>query len=320
MKRSSTVWRVLVSAGLLAVLAHSLDLRPLRDVLPRFQPAYYLLALAMMAAYVGLQAWILTLLLRRQAQEVRVGAIARLQVISAFFGVFLPGGIGSDVILCYQLCRPSAAKENPLSAVVFSRVAGLVAMVLIAFVASFSPRCPIPGLSLVLGLLLAAGLAAFGLLSRDASVRGAGRLLGFLRRHRATAVLYRTVAALARVGRDRRIWIQIGPLFVLVGLFRVFMDYVVARAIGIQLPALYFLVFAPLVTLATVVPLTIAGLGIREGTYVGLFALVGLPGAEAFTMSLLSFSLSLWVCAVGAALYAWQGGAKGMPQPEPVRP
>jgi hypothetical protein len=171
-----------------------------------------------------------------------------------------------------------------------------------------------------LGLLLAGGLAAYGLFSYGASVRGAGRLLGFMQRHRATEVLYRTVAALVRVGRDRRTWTQLGPLFVLVGLFRVFMDYVVARAIGIQLPALYFLVFAPLVTLATVVPLTIAGLGIREGTYVGLFALVGLPGAEAFTMSLLSFSLSLWVCALGAVFYALQGGARGMPQPEPVRP
>lgn len=316
MKRASTWWRLAISAALLALLAYSVDLRPLREVLPRFQPAWYAFALAMMAAYVWLQAWILAVLLRAHGQVVRVRDIARLQVISAFFGVFLPGGIGSDVILCYQLCRPAVEKENPLSAVIFSRVAGLAAMVLIAFAASFSPRCPIPGLALVLGLLLAGGLAAYWLFSHEASVRWAGRMLGFLRRHRTTAVVYQTAAALSRVGRDRRTLLRVGPLFVLVGLFRVFMDYVVARALGIHLPALYFLVFAPLVTLATVVPLTVAGLGIREGSYVGLFALVGLPGAEAFTMSLLSFSLSLWVCALGAVFYGLQGGARGFPAPE----
>jgi uncharacterized membrane protein YbhN (UPF0104 family) len=61
------------------------------------------------------------------------------------------------------------------------------------------------------------------------------------------------------------------------------------------------------VSLVTLLPISIAGLGVREVTYAGLFSLVGVPQALAVSISLLSFSLSLVVCLIGGVLYATGG-------------
>jgi hypothetical protein len=54
-------------------------------------------------------------------------------------------------------------------------------------------------------------------------------------------------------------------------------------------------------------PVSMSGLGVREGAYVYLFAQAGVSTAQALAMSLLIYALRVAAGLVGGVLYALQG-------------
>jgi hypothetical protein len=63
--------------------------------------------------------------------------------------------------------------------------------------------------------------------------------------------------------------------------------YFVGRALGIDISVFYYLTILPVVTLISQIPITVAGLGVREGTMMGIFGLLGVEATKVFSMSLL---------------------------------
>jgi uncharacterized membrane protein YbhN (UPF0104 family) len=63
--------------------------------------------------------------------------------------------------------------------------------------------------------------------------------------------------------------------------------FILARGIGAQIGLLECLVVALPVMLITMVPISVAGWGVREGAMVVGFGFVGVPANEAFTVSIL---------------------------------
>ena len=73
-------------------------------------------------------------------------------------------------------------------------------------------------------------------------------------------------------------------------MLRVILFYVAALMIG-ESPAFHYLVaFVPIVMFAALLPISIGGIGVREGGLVFLFAQFGVMGsAPAFTIGILTF-------------------------------
>ena len=67
----------------------------------------------------------------------------------------------------------------------------------------------------------------------------------------------------------------------------------VTVAAGHAVPIVSFSALYPLVTLATMLPITLGGLGVREWFYVEALSLVGIPGAPALVISLATSALLL---------------------------
>jgi hypothetical protein len=61
--------------------------------------------------------------------------------------------------------------------------------------------------------------------------------------------------------------------------------------------------FVPVTTATLLVPISIAGLGVREGLYVTLFAALGLPAAQAVALSLAVYSLDVATGLAGGVTY-----------------
>ena len=62
-------------------------------------------------------------------------------------------------------------------------------------------------------------------------------------------------------------------------------NYVAALTVGVSLPIILFFLFVPLVVLGSLLPISINGLGVREGLNVLLWTQVGLPEETAFAMA-----------------------------------
>jgi uncharacterized membrane protein YbhN (UPF0104 family) len=180
------------------------------------------------------------------------------------------------------------------ASVVFDRASGLVILVTIglgAWVARSGDELPS---SLV---WLAAGVMAALLLSWLLLPRIVTRVLPA--GHRIRRFL---VDDLASLWRDRALLGRVVALSAAFHLLEVTAQYVLAHALDVRVPYSYCLVFHPLVTVAASFPVTIGGLGLREGGYVFLLGLVGIDPALAFTMGLLWSVVVLFGGLVGGAV------------------
>ena len=83
-----------------------------------------------------------------------------------------------------------------------------------------------------------------------------------------------------------------------------------AEAIGMDVSPTAWLAFAPAVLIAQVLPLSIGGLGLREGALVLFLGPLGVNDAQAILLGLILYALTLLVSLVGAPsfLYGWIRG------------
>jgi uncharacterized membrane protein YbhN (UPF0104 family) len=95
------------------------------------------------------------------------------------------------------------------------------------------------------------------------------------------------------------------PLFlsVVVQSANVVIVWLVGRAIGAPVPASYYWIAVPLVTLATMLPVTFNGMGVREGAMVLFLAPLGVPAGTAVSLSFLWFSVFTAASVLGGAVY-----------------
>lgn len=309
MKKSSftLVARAVVGLLLLGVLVFWIGPDSLRTALTSFYPALYALALLLLVGHFAAQSRILHVLLEAKGIAARTSHIFRLTIICQFFGLLLPGGIGPDLVLCYNLVRSTDQKDVALSAVIFIRICVLAVMAALALAATFYPLPYLYRYRLLTGLLVMLFGVYFFLMAHRRALDMVARVFGGMQRYRITGFLYKTYFALAAHGHDRRVLRRIAPYVLLSALIKILTDYAVSQSLGFSIPLSHFFAIVPLVTVISAVPITFAGLGVREGAFIALFALAGVPPEEALTISLVSFSLSVVLSICGALLYPFYG-------------
>jgi uncharacterized membrane protein YbhN (UPF0104 family) len=80
----------------------------------------------------------------------------------------------------------------------------------------------------------------------------------------------------------------------------VWINYIVARDVGIIVTCFDWCWILGAVSIALLLPITIAGIGVRESAYVGLLSLLGVSIEKAVAVSFLVFGISVLGGLVGA--------------------
>jgi hypothetical protein len=286
--------KLAVSAGVLAVLFRRVDAARAAEALIALRPGTFA---GVLALYVGGQLlsagkWAIAanaLGIRRRYRD-----YARLYFAGMFVNLFGLGTIGGDVTRSLMLAE-GGRHALALASVVFDRASGLVILVAIGLGAlAISPVAELPA---SIGWL-AAGVVAALLLSWSLLPRLATLLLPAEHRWRRFVL-----EDLAPLWADRALLGRVATASAGFHLLEVTAQYVLARALDLRVPYSYCLVFHPLVTVVASFPVSVGGIGVREGGYVFLLGLIGIAPAEAFTMGLLwSFVVVLGGLGGGALL------------------
>ncbi|TNF53361.1 hypothetical protein EP227_06065, partial [bacterium] len=83
--------------------------------------------------------------------------------------------------------------------------------------------------------------------------------------------------------------------------------YLLSIAIGLKVPIIYFLIFVPIINAISTIPITIAGLGIREVGFATLFSMffikLGVTSNQAVSLSLLTFTAMVLINLIGGIEY-----------------
>jgi len=89
--------------------------------------------------------------------------------------------------------------------------------------------------------------------------------------------------------------------------------YVLALSIGAHAPFTAFVVFVPIITIITALPVTWGGLGLRDAGFVLLFPSAGMTRAQALGTSLIFLATMCLAALAGGLVYLWPA-----PVEEPV--
>ncbi len=82
--------------------------------------------------------------------------------------------------------------------------------------------------------------------------------------------------------------------------------YLVFRAYGYEIPFMQHVALYPVIAILTLIPITVGGLGVREGFFVYFYSMIGVPAHIAVGVSLVIYALmALLPAACGAVVYLW---------------
>lgn len=302
--RTWLVVRCLLGLGILVAILAGIDFDRLSRL---WRPAVFLYLVSSVAILVAAQLvsaarWRILLL----NDEVRWAFLARLYLVGTFFSAFLPTSVGGDAVRIGALAREGISLRRSVASVLFDRFLGVLGMIPL-FATGALLVAGDPGL-LLSRLTLNASAAELVAISAVGLCVLAGSALFFRRRMRDKIIQFGDeLRALAGSRFKLSLVVALGVVVqaMYVAAWAMLMP---AARLEIGWPVLLFAV--PVVSIAAMLPVSIAGLGVREGVWIvllgGTFA-----AADVVGFSLLYFVAFSFAGAVGGVLYMLKGISTG---------
>jgi len=300
-----------VSGAILAVILANVDFNAFVASISGASPSLLLLAfgvLFMENASIAL-AWREML----SAEGIRPPLLhtIRIQLIANFVGFAMPSSLGVDAVRGMGMASYIKDIGRALSSLIILRITGYAFLFLMASAAIWmypnllpdTPAMNIIGLAITAGaagsvLCFAMSRLVLRLAKAVTSAFGAewiyekieknySLFFSFLRSPRAMAAAFG------------------GAMMTQV--MRVTYIYVISSALGYDVQYAVFLVFVPVIAVILMAPVSISGIGVREGGYVMLFKYAGLTTTQALSLSALNFTLDIIMALCGGVIF-WLGG------------
>jgi uncharacterized protein (TIRG00374 family) len=302
--------RLLVSAALLVLVISRIDRQELGFILSGMD--LRLLVLAQLANFcmISLNALRWWIMLRAQGTFISLPLAIYYYFFGAFFNSFMPTSVGGDLVRVLSVSQYTGRRSIALASVMVERLLGfftLVPVSLIGIALTFrefrSPR-------LLVGIELTA-LVIFALVAVLLSQRVAMGMLRILRplvsripKVDVEEKLTRVFDAVSLYGQKRGVlWLGFG-ISLLSRTVWIVGWYLMAVGLGLHSVTLARLfTVIPLVELARMAPVTLGGLGVREGTFAALMSQFGVASTPAIVLSFLFYFLSVVNGLVGGLLY-----------------
>lgn len=292
-----------VSIILIWYLLSKVDLAAIWNAARRADAMWLLISLVQLAAQPLLGAMRWKLVLRALGRELRFGTALRFVWIGTFFSQALPGAVGGDVVRIWLYWKNGAGHRLAINSVAIDRV--IMMLSLLILITAIQPgltarsQSPVGGWLPALMLVIAACGTAVLMLS-DQLVKRFGRWL--------------PIRAIAHIAADLRTTLlnpvtvtAVTVISVLAYLNMAITAWLIALALGLPVTLIDSCVLIPVVLLASTIPISVGGWGVREGAMVVLLAGVGVSAAGALGLSVLFGVAGILVSLPGAIIWASGG-------------
>lgn len=301
-----------VSAGLLAYLFSVADIEQFVDRIRGLPPVFVVFGWVYYAVCQWLSAWRWQCILRAERVRVPVRKLFNFYMVGMFLNNFIPGGLGGDVVKGYRLHQTINNPNLAIVSVFLERLTGLMGLTLVAVLAT---PFNLVKLQSELTFLAVAGSVIFLLV--------VVMLIWFPPLARLNLWLAKTVFPGAFYQKLSQLYLALHDfrnhrkalvvaIMISAGIQMLYAVYyaLAARALNIQIELIYFVLFLPALTIATMMPLSIGGLGVREAVMISLFGSIGVTSADVLSISLSVYSINLLLSLFGGLLLLPAGFAR----------
>jgi glycosyltransferase 2 family protein len=302
---SKLLLRLAISAALLAWIACTVNWANVASAFGRLRPQYWLAAVALLLLSQVASARRWQLFARELKFQRTVFQLFHYYLIGMCFNLLLPTSVGGDVVRAWYLDGGSRRRLAALAAVFLDRFNGLVVLITLACGAVLLSPLELP----VWVPYSVWGIAACAVLGIAAlPVIASSRFLPPLRRAQLETMLGALHAPRALV--------EATAISMFVQAANVVVVWLLGMGLAAQVPASYYWVFVPMVSLLTLLPVSLNGMGVREGGMILFLTPLGVDQATALTLSFLWFAVNGAVSLLGGVVYL--GGALPRPGAAPL--
>jgi uncharacterized membrane protein YbhN (UPF0104 family) len=305
------VAKVLATLALGLLALRKLDLDSLRQTIGSLGPGAWATLVALTFAQIALSAHRWRRVLHYLGETVPTSLLVRDTLVGTTYNLLLPTTVGGDVVRIWRCSARTRDPHHAWASVFFERIMGLIGLALLPLLGlAFEATKPRP----ILLIPSVAAFASFALLI----------MIGHVPLRTIARLTTRRVRWLSNVS-DKLATAFAGPLATKGARAETFAWSLAYQIIALSMllvvgpdwldPAMLRSVYigVPLVLILSMVPITIAGLGLRESLFVSVLPVFfGLPRALAGTLAIVWLAANVACALVGAAilLLEWARGAR----------
>ncbi|MBI3972213.1 MAG: flippase-like domain-containing protein [Chloroflexi bacterium] len=299
-RTAGLIVRPVVSIALLGVIFWKFGAGSVWQMLLAASPAWLAAGAGLVILALVVSAWKWQLLLQAHGLNVPGRRLFTSYLIGLFFNNFLPSNIGGDVVRVHDVAKYTGRGTAAAASVIGERLLAGLALAITAAVALVVSAGASSQVGSSVGIVLAVFVALIGLIA-SARVRAAlGRLVPRAR----DSVFARVAGQMGEAFGDRS---AVGKVMVLSFAFHavvVLLGWATFAAIGAPVSLGACFLYIPIISAIQLIPVSLNGLGVREGAYVFFFGSAGLAASQAVAASLLFGILVTAVSLAGGVLFA----------------
>ena len=303
-RNAKRLWlRMGVSAALLAVLVFKISSENIVPSHPTAGTFAFLVAgLLLMCGSFVLAAWRWQLVLAVFGAHIPMRVLFKHYLAGQFVGNVLPSTIGGDVLRVSRVGKDVGASDVAFASVMLERLTGFVALPLLTLVGFIARPDLLQGRAWV-AVIIAVGTVGvlFLVMILAASPHLAGRFAEHENWMRYIGIIHIGVDRLRRDPRDAAaaLFAAVSYQIAVIGAI-----YCAVHVIGLRIPNGAVLAFVPAVAIAQVLPISVGGLGVREGLLAFFLHSLVVPTGQAVAVGLVWYAMTLLVSLLGAPAFA----------------
>jgi hypothetical protein len=225
--------------------------------------------------------------------------------IGLFFNLTFPTVVGGDVVKMYYAGKPSRQFAESFAATFLDRDTGMLAMMIIAVTATIIHPVRLAGVPVpfiiwsAFLVFIVANVIIFAPRLHKVFVDFLHRL-----RFNSLAAKIDTISGVfQKIARHHEVLILSLVISLVNQLFVIAVTWVTAIGLRIRVPFLFFLVFVPVITLISMIPISLNGMGLREYAFVALFSAIGVDRESSVALGLVSSAIILLSAIPGGVIY-----------------
>lgn len=305
MGKLKVLLKIAFSLFFMWIILRNVDFAALAKVLSSANLGFIVLSFIIfsLAMLILVQRW--NFLLRVFRKDIPFRNLVSVYWIGLFFSLFLPSSIGGDVVKMYKLSKNHGKTIEISASVLMDRIVGLTSLTILSSVSFFFFRGSF-NFDVVgkIVMFMTVSLSLFYLVIFNANLikrlKFIRKILSLVKAEKIIRDLYLSFNLYLK-HIDSLVASILTSLFC--NLMVAFSIYLLADAVGMTVPLVYFFVIMPIVFMLMFIPISMSGLGLQDGAYVFFLGQLGVPATLAFSMSLLAHLVRYLSGLIGGVIY-----------------
>ncbi len=294
--------------GIFYYLSQEIDFFAIIKVIASANLFYYSAAFAIVVVNWCLQAYQTQIMLKCQGMFFSIYEIFRINLESSFYTLFVPGGFGASNAKWYKLSRPEGKKAQSFTIIVVMRLLSIITMIAVGLVALLLKNpFNYPHINvIVICILLLLVFLQLVIFNKMISAIVENYILSKLKRlipgplKEKIVKIQNSFYVFQELSSYNLFLILFIPICL--HLLVTFSFFLISISVRMDVSIWVMMWITSVVLLIQIAPISISGLGIREGTLFFLLGKYNIPGSDALAFSFLVFSVSVLVALIGGVI------------------